>query len=259
MGIVNVTPDSFSDGGHFLEPEKAISHALQMIDAGADIVDIGGESTRPGAAAVSIEEELNRVLPVVEGIRRQSQVAISVDTSKPEVMAAALGLDIDMINDVKALQVPGSLEAVADSDCHICLMHMQGNPETMQDRPSYADVVTEVSVFFQERIAACKEAGIDRSRLALDFGFGFGKTPEHNLQLLNRLPTFQSLGMPLLVGLSRKSTIGQIVEDRLIGSISGGLAALERGASILRVHDVAETVAAIRVWQSIKKEQLPAG
>lgn len=262
MGIVNVTPDSFSDGGRFLQSEAAVEHALRLIDQGADIIDIGGESTRPGAAPVDIATELERVIPVVEQVRRQSDVAISIDTSKPGAMAQALQHDIDMINDVRALQEPGALDVVAEHACHLCLMHMQGQPRTMQESPAYDDVVADIAGFFRERIDACKLAGIDPGRIVLDYGFGFGKTPEHNLQLLNRTQEFKQvhgLPHPLLVGLSRKSTIGLIVEDRLIGSISGGLAALERGASILRVHDVAETAAAVRVWQSIKKEQLPAG
>ncbi len=256
MGILNVTPDSFSDGGRFLQVRAALSHAEDMIAAGADIIDVGGESTRPGAAAVGSQEELERVLPIIVALRaKHPHVAISVDTSKAMVMAAVAAEDVDLINDVRALQNPGALACLAQYDLPVCLMHMQGNPENMQQAPVYRDVVKDVASFFDARIKACAEAGIASDRLILDVGFGFGKTAAHNLTLINRLSRYKSFGLPLLVGLSRKSTIGAIVEDRLIGSVSGALAAWRNGANILRVHDVAETVAALRIWQSIESEQ----
>lgn len=256
MGILNVTPDSFSDGGRFLNREVACAHACEMIRAGADLIDIGGESTRPGAESVSVEEELERVLPVVRALRKDSDIAISVDTSKPEVMHALHDEDVDLINDVRALREPGSLEAAAKSGLPVCLMHMKGLPRTMQEAPEYKDVVAEVREFFAERIAICVDAGIRKDKLLLDIGFGFGKTPEHNLTLLNRLEHFSDFELPLLVGLSRKSTIGKIVDDRLTGSLSGALAAVGRGAKLLRVHDVEETVAALKVWRAIQQEQI---
>ncbi len=256
MGILNVTPDSFSDGGRFLSQDAALSHAREMTKAGADLVDIGGESTRPGAEGVSVEQELERVLPVVRALRQDSDIAISVDTSKAEVMRALHDEDVDLINDVRALREPGSLEAAAESGLPVCLMHMKGQPRTMQEAPVYEDVVAEVREFFAERITACVEAGIERDNLLLDIGFGFGKTPEHNLTLLNRLHHFADFELPLLVGLSRKSTIGKIVDDRLTGSLSGALAAVDRGAKLLRVHDVEETVAALKVWSAIQQEQI---
>lgn len=256
MGILNVTPDSFSDGGQFLVAEKAVSHARQMISEGADIIDIGGESTRPGAEPVSVDEECSRVIPVIEAIRREADVAISCDTSKADVIQSATSADVDLINDVYALRGDGALQAAADSNLPICLMHMQGEPRTMQDNPTYTDLLGDIRKFFDERIAACEIAGIAKQKLILDVGFGFGKTPEHNLTLINQLSSFLDYGLPLLVGLSRKSTIGRIVDDRLIGSLAGALVALERGAKIVRVHDVAETVTAIRVQQSILAERV---
>lgn len=256
MGILNVTPDSFSDGGRFLDEESALSHAREMIGQRVDIIDIGGESTRPGAAQVSVDEELNRVLPVIQALRLESDVAISVDTSKAEVMRAIQSEDVDLINDVRALQAEDSLASAAESDLPICLMHMKGEPGTMQLAPDYVDVVQEVSDFFRDRIEACSRAGIAKNRLILDIGFGFGKTPEHNLALVNQLQRFSDFGLPLLVGLSRKSTIGRIVEDRLTGSLSGALASVERGAKILRVHDVAETAAVLKVWRAIQQERV---
>ena len=256
MGILNVTPDSFSDGGQFTEPGLAVDHALAMVDAGAAIIDIGGESTRPGAEAVSATQEIERVLPVVEALRSGSDVAISVDTSKPEVMQAASAAGADLINDVRALREEGALDAAAATGLPVCLMHMQGEPRTMQVNPHYDDLVVEVHAFFSERIAACEAAGIPRERILLDVGFGFGKTPEHNLTLINRLESFSDLGLPILVGLSRKSTIGLIDADRVSGSIGGAIAALDRGARILRVHDVRQTASAVKVWQSIKEEQV---
>ena len=251
MGIVNVTPDSFSDGGRFYSPDQALDHARRLIDAGADSLDIGGESTRPGALAVGEQEELERILPVLEGLRHCG-VPVSVDTMKPAVMRAALAAGAAMINDVCALQVPGALEAVRDSDCAVCLMHMQGEPRRMQDAPQYRDVLNEVHDFLATRIAACEAAGITRARLCIDPGFGFGKTLEHNLALLRGLPRLAELA-PVLVGVSRKRMIGEItgrsVEDRLAGSVAAALRAVENGASIVRVHDVAATVDALKIWE----------
>ena len=256
MGILNVTPDSFSDGGKFIDLNKAVSHARQMVDGGVDIIDVGGESTRPGAAPVSVEAECDRVIPVIEAIRTETEVALSCDTSKSEVMQAAATAGIDLINDVYALRAEGATHVASTSGLPVCLMHMQGEPRTMQGNPAYENLTGEIRSFFEERIAACVAAGIERDKLILDIGFGFGKTPAHNLTLVNRLRSFLDFNLPLLVGLSRKSTIGQIVDDRLTGSLAGGLAALERGARIIRVHDVAETVAAVRVWRSIQAERV---
>ena len=256
MGILNVTPDSFSDGGKFIDLNKAVSHARQMVDGGVDIIDVGGESTRPGAAPVSVEAECDRVIPVIEAIRTETEVALSCDTSKSEVMQAAATAGIDLINDVYALRAEGATHVASTSGLPVCLMHMQGEPRTMQGNPAYENLTGEIRSFFKERIAACVAAGIERDKLILDIGFGFGKTPAHNLTLVNRLRSFLDFNLPLLVGLSRKSTIGQIVDDRLTGSLAGGLAALERGARIIRVHDVAETVAAVRVWRSIQAERV---
>jgi dihydropteroate synthase len=256
MGILNVTPDSFSDGGLFVDPDAAIAHAMEMVEAGAKIIDVGGESTRPGAEPVSAASEIDRVLPIIEAVRSVSDVAISVDTSKPEVMRAAAAADVDLINDIYALRAEDALEAAAGTGLPVCLMHMQGEPRTMQKNPHYEDLVSEIREFFRGRIAACHEAGITSEKLVLDVGFGFGKTPVHNLALINRLEEFTDFGLPILVGLSRKSTIGLIDEDRISGSIGGALAALQRGARILRVHDVRQTVSAVKVWQSINEEQV---
>ncbi len=251
MGVVNVTPDSFSDGGKYLDPEVAVSRARQLIDEGADLLDLGGESTRPGAAPVSEEEECRRIVPVVEALR---DFPLSVDTRRPQVMRAALTAGAVMINDIQALQAPGAIEAVAKADCGICLMHMQGEPQTMQREPRYADVVNEVKDFLAGRIAACEKAGISRNRLVADPGFGFGKTPEHNLALLRRLPEFSSLGVPILAGWSRKSSLGRITGrdagERLAGSLAAALLALLGGARILRVHDVKETRDAVLMFQA---------
>ncbi|XOV85960.1 MAG: dihydropteroate synthase [Pseudomonadota bacterium] len=260
MGILNVTPDSFSDGGLFVEPAAALAHARRMISAGADLIDIGGESTRPGAAAVSVDVELERTVPLVRAIRKESDVPLSIDTSSPEVMREAASAGVDLINDVRALQRKGALAAAAETGLPVCLMHMQGQPATMQQNPHYSDLVAEIKAFFQARIAACEAAGIDRSRLLLDPGFGFGKTPAQNLRLINQLDTFTSFGLPILVGLSRKSTIGEVLgdpdEDRKYGSIAGAVMAVARGASIVRVHDVAETVQAIAVARAIMAESV---
>jgi len=251
MGIVNVTPDSFSDGGRFYSSDQALDHARRLIDAGADALDIGGESTRPGAQGVSEQEELERILPVLEGLR-DCGVTLSVDTMKPAVMRAALAAGATMINDVRALQAPGALEAVRDSDCAVCLMHMQGEPRSMQDAPQYGDVLQEVYGFLAARIAACGAAGVARDRLYIDPGFGFGKTLEHNLALLRGLPRLAELA-PVLVGVSRKRMLGEItgrpVDERLAGSIAAALRAVEKGAAIVRVHDVAATVDALKIWE----------
>jgi dihydropteroate synthase len=258
MGILNVTPDSFSDAGQFFSLENALRHADLMVNQGADIIDIGGESTRPGAEAVSVEEELHRVVPVVEAIRSRLDVLISVDTSTPEVMLAAAKAGASMINDVRALRKDGALQAAQFTGLPVCLMHMQGNPMTMQMDPVYNDLIGEVHLFFSERIAVCLEVGIEKANLLLDPGFGFGKTVRHNLQLINQLSAFKDLGCPLLVGLSRKSTIGKVLqseaEDRLIGSLVGAVWAFSKGASILRVHDVAETLAALTMARAFASD-----
>jgi dihydropteroate synthase len=251
MGVINVTPDSFSDGGRFQAREAAVQHALQLVAEGASIVDVGGESTRPGAAAVSAATEIARVIPVIEGIRRASDVVISVDTSKPEVMKAAVVAGAHLINDVRAFREPGALDVAADTGAALCLMHMQGEPRTMQNAPQYQSVVTEVRDFLAERIQACVSAGIDVARLCIDPGFGFGKTLEHNLRLLRSLASLCELGPPVLVGLSRKSMLqvltGRAVGERLSGSIALAALAVLNGASIVRAHDVAATVDVLRV------------
>jgi dihydropteroate synthase len=253
MGVVNVTPDSFSDGGQFFARDAAIAHARRLAEEGADIIDIGGESTRPGSAPVSEEEERGRILPVLEAL---GELCVSVDTRRPAVMRAALAAGASMINDVQALQAPGAFEAVRKSQCAVCLMHMKGEPATMQREPHYDDVVGEVKAFLQERIAAAEAAGIARERIVVDPGFGFGKTAAHNLTLLGRLGEFAELGVPLLAGLSRKSTIGRITGrpagERLAGSVAMALIAAQRGATILRVHDVKETRDVVAVWEAVK-------
>ncbi len=252
MGIVNVTPDSFSDGGRFFSPDAAIDHAHELIDEGADILDVGGESTRPGAAPVSVQQELDRVLPLVEALRG---VPVSIDTWKPEVMRAALAAGACMVNDVNALLAEGALEAVAQSEAAVCLMHKQGDPQTMQQQPHYEDVVAEVGEFLRGRIAAAEAAGIARERIAVDPGFGFGKTLAHNLELLRGLDRLRELGVPVLAGLSRKSMLGAItgqdVEHRVSASVASALIAVQRGASIVRVHDVRATVDALKVWDAV--------
>ena len=256
MGIVNVTPDSFSDGGRFLDPRAAVAHARELIEQGADILDIGAESTRPGAQPVSAADEIGRLRPVLDALR-ESRVPISVDTMKPEVMRAALDLGAAMINDVAALAAPGALDAVAASDCGVCLMHMQGEPRSMQAAPHYDDVVGEVKAFLAARVEACLRAGVARERIVVDPGLGFGKTVEHNFELLRGLPQLAQLGRPLLVGWSRKSSLGRITgrapQDRLAASLAAALLALQRGARILRVHDVKETRDVIAVWQAAEK------
>jgi dihydropteroate synthase len=255
MGIVNVTPDSFSDGGKYESTEKAVEHALKLVEEGADILDIGGESTRPGATPVSLDDELDRVVPVIEQLSKLTQVPLSIDTYKPQVMQAALDAGADLINDVRALQEPGALEIAARSTAGVCLMHMQGLPATMQLDPQYDDVVAEVRAFLTERMAAAEAAGISRSRIVLDPGFGFGKRTEHNIALLQGLPEILSLGRPLLVGLSRKSVLGQItggdVYVRLHASLAASVISVMKGARIVRVHDVKATADALKVAAAV--------
>ncbi|MBL4621777.1 MAG: dihydropteroate synthase [Immundisolibacteraceae bacterium] len=255
MGVLNVTPDSFSDGGDHFDTSLAIERGITMISDGAAIVDIGGESTRPGAEPVSIQQELDRVLPVLEVLVAEVDVPISVDTRHAEVMAAVIDAGAGMINDVNALRDPGAVAAVSQSSVAVCLMHMHANPETMQDNPQYSDPVQEIYDFLAVRVSAAEAAGIDRRRLILDPGFGFGKTLNHNLQLLANLERFSTLGFPLLVGLSRKSMIGEILgvpaSERLYGSVAAAVLAVERGAQIIRCHDVAETCQALKVVAAI--------
>jgi dihydropteroate synthase len=254
MGILNITPDSFSDGGRYQGLEFALTHAETMIRDGATMIDIGGESTRPGAPSVPLDEELRRVMPALYALRTLD-VALSVDTTKPDVMREALIAGADMINDVNAFRAPGALEAVLDSDCGLCVMHMQATPETMQRAPRYDDVVGDVIAFLAARIDAMTAAGIERSRICVDPGFGFGKTVEHNYGLLRGLSRIRhELGLPVLAGMSRKSMIGAVtgrpVEQRVAGSLGAALAAVAHGARIVRVHDVAETVDALKVWHA---------
>jgi dihydropteroate synthase len=255
MGVLNITPDSFFDGGRWLVPAAAVDHALEMAAAGAALVDVGGESTRPGAAAVDEAEELRRILPVIRGIAAQSEVLISVDTSHPGVMRAAVDAGACMVNDVRGLQRSGALAAVAASGAAACLMHMQGEPGSMQQAPSYEDVVDEVRAWLSLRLEACASAGIDAARLCVDPGFGFGKTVAHNLQLLRRLPEFSALGRPVLVGLSRKSMLqsltGRGPQERLAGSVALAALAVLHGARIIRAHDVAATRDAVRVAAAV--------
>jgi dihydropteroate synthase len=256
MGVLNVTPDSFSDGGRYLDTEAAVRHGLLLAEQGATFLDVGGESTRPGAAPVGVEEELRRVIPVIERLRGATAAVISIDTSKPEVMRAAAAAGAALINDVRALREPGALAAARDSGCGVCLMHMQGEPRTMQLEPVYADVVNEVRTFLAERVAACRAAGIETWRLAVDPGFGFGKTLEHNLALLRNLGELRVAGLPLAVGLSRKSMVGKLTGrhegERVLGSVVLAVMAALAGASIVRAHDVAETVEALKVVTAVR-------
>lgn len=258
MGIVNVTPDSFSDGGKFNTTEKAIEHALQLVEEGAEILDIGGESTRPGATPVPLDEELKRVIPVIEGLRDVG-VPLSIDTYKPQVMQAAITAGADIVNDVCALREPHALEIVATSQVGVCLMHMQGRPQTMQADPQYDNVVSEVRDFLKARLDAAEQAGIDRSRIVLDPGFGFGKRTAHNLTLLNHLNDIQALGLPLLIGLSRKSVLGQVVgssvDERIHASIAASVVSVMKGANIVRVHDVKPTIDALKIVQAVMNEK----
>jgi dihydropteroate synthase len=256
MGVINVTPDSFSDGGRFVNNEAAVAHALRMIEEGAGLIDVGGESTRPGALGVSAEEEIGRVVPVIEALAARTEVPISVDTSKPAVMTAAVRAGASMINDVRALREPGAIEAAARSDATICLMHMQGEPRTMQADPRYGDVVAEVRDFLRDRAQACLTAGIAGDRLVVDPGIGFGKRLEHNLALLAGLPALTGLGWPVLIGVSRKSMfgtlLGRAVDERVAGGVAMATAAVLAGASIVRTHDVAATIDAVKVAVALR-------
>lgn len=256
MGIINVTPDSFSDGGKFVQVELAVEHALRLVDEGADILDIGGESTRPNALPVSLQEELDRVLPIIEVLSGQINIPISIDTYKPEVMQAAIKVGASIVNDVRALQEQGALGIVANTDAGVCLMHMQGTPQTMQVNPTYGDVVAEVKEFLKERAHQCEQAGIAKNRIVLDPGFGFGKTRTHNITLIQQLAAFQELNFPLLVGLSRKSVLGQVtgqdVNARVHASVAAAVISAMKGARILRVHDVMATVEALKVVAAIE-------
>jgi dihydropteroate synthase len=262
MGVVNVTPDSFSDGGRYADVNVAVEHGLRLVGEGAAILDIGGESTRPGADWVPLEEELRRVLPVVERLAQKTDAVISVDTTKAEVMRRVADAGAGLINDIRALGEPGALEAAAQSGCAICLMHMQGEPRTMQQAPVYRDVVAEVGTFLKERVQACRAAGIPPERLCLDPGFGFGKTVTHNLTLLAHLETLTHLGYPLLAGLSRKSMLGTLTgrrpHERVHGSVALAVLAVDRGARILRVHDVAATVDALKVTTAVLRARSSA-
>lgn len=255
MGVLNVTPDSFSDGGRHDTVEAALRHAHRLVEEGADLLDIGGESTRPGAAPVPVDEEIRRIVPVLDALRDCGR-PLSVDTRRPAAMRAALEHGADLVNDIDALRAPGALDAVRSSGCAVCLMHMQGLPGTMQQAPHYDDVVGEVEDFLAERVAAAVDAGVDRERIVIDPGIGFGKTLRHNLLLLEALDELVASGVPVLVGVSRKSMIGTLtgrdVGHRLAGSLAAMLAAVARGARIVRVHDVAETRDALRVWQAIE-------
>ncbi|MBK5144244.1 dihydropteroate synthase [Budviciaceae bacterium BWR-B9] len=254
MGILNVTPDSFSDGGRYRQIENALRHANEMIQAGATIIDIGGESTRPGADEVPTDEELERVIPVAEAIAKNFEVWVSVDTYKPEVMRESHRVGVHLINDIRALQEPGALEVAIESGLPVCLMHMQGMPRTMQHEPQYTNVVSEVDDFFTEHITRCVNAGMDREKILLDPGFGFGKNLRHNYQLLAHLSDFHHFGLPLLVGMSRKSMVGQLLnvppDQRVIGSIACATIAAMQGAQIIRVHDVKETAEAMRIVEA---------
>ena len=254
MGIVNVTPDSFSDGGRFLDTPRALEHARRLREDGADLIDIGGESTRPGASPVSEADELGRVIPLVEALAAEG-LAVAVDTRKPAVMRAALGAGAAMINDIGALSAPGAIDACAATEAGVCLMHMQGEPGTMQKAPVYRDVVAEVRDFLVARARACEAVGIARERIVIDPGFGFGKTLAHNLSLLRSIGTLAATGYPVLAGLSRKASLGEItgrgVGDRLPASLAAALAAVARGAAIVRVHDVRETVDALKIWLAV--------
>ncbi|MBV7405005.1 MULTISPECIES: dihydropteroate synthase [Enterobacter] len=254
MGILNVTPDSFSDGGAHNTLIEAVKHANLMINAGATIIDVGGESTRPGAREVSVDEELSRVVPVVEALAQRFEVWISVDTSKPEVIREIARVGAHLINDIRSLTEPGALEAAAETGLPVCLMHMQGDPKTMQDAPKYDDIITDVMRFFIDNIARCEQAGIAKEKLLLDPGFGFGKNLSHNYELLARLSEFHQFELPLLVGMSRKSMIGQLLNvgpsERLSGSLACAVIAAMQGAHIIRVHDVKETVEAMRVVEA---------
>lgn len=257
MGILNITPDSFSDGGQYNSLDAALRRAERMLEAGAGILDVGGESTRPGAQEVSVQQELDRVAPLVERLVREFDALVSVDTSTPQVMTEAARLGVGLLNDVRALQREGALQAAAATGLPVCLMHMRGEPRNMQDAPHYEDVAAEVLEFLRQRVHACEQAGIERDRLVVDPGFGFAKNLSHNLELFHRMKELAVIQLPLLVGVSRKSMIGQIldrpVDARLYGSLALAVMALERGAWILRVHDVAETMDAVRIYQAVQQ------
>ena len=262
MGIVNVTPDSFSDGGAHASVEAAVAHALRLAEEGADVLDIGGESTRPGAAEVPVDEELARVIPVIERLAQATSLPISIDTSKPAVMRAAVAAGAGMINDVYALRREGALDVAASLRVPVVLMHMQGEPRAMQDAPDYDDVVADVHRFLAERIFSAEMAGIDKKRIVVDPGFGFGKSTAHNLALLARFDRFADLGVPVLAGLSRKRTIGELTgrdvpAERVCGSVAAHLIAVQRGAMLVRVHDVAATVDALKVWNAVAAVPMP--
>ncbi|RAO76097.1 dihydropteroate synthase [Dyella jiangningensis] len=262
VGILNVTPDSFSDGGSHGSVDEAVAHGLRMVEEGADMLDIGGESTRPGADDVSVEDELSRVVPVLERLAAKTSVPLAIDTSKPEVMRAAVAAGAGMINDVYALRRDGALDAVAELGVPVCLMHMLGEPRSMQDDPHYDDVVGDVHRFLTDRLFACELAGIDRRKVMVDPGFGFGKTLDHNLALLRALERFANLGSGVYVGLSRKSMIGaitgrQVPAERAAGSVAAALVAVQRGARMVRVHDVAATVDALAVWHAVQAGDTP--
>ena len=264
MGIVNVTPDSFSDGGEHSTLEAAVAHGLRLVEEGADLLDIGGESTRPGADEVALEEELRRVIPVIERLAKETSLPISIDTSKPEVMRAAVQAGAGMINDVYALRREGALDVAAALGVPVVLMHMQGEPRGMQDAPGYDDVVGEVHRFLAERLFAAEMAGIAKKNLIADPGFGFGKNTQHNLAMLAQLERFVELGVPVLAGLSRKRSIGELTgreraQERVSGSVAAHLIAAQRGAAILRVHDVAATVDALKIWNAVAAVPLPRG
>ena len=260
MGVVNVTPDSFSDGGTLyandaLSVAAAVERAAIMVQEGASIIDVGGESTRPGAEAVSVDEELSRVVPVIEALRQRFSVAVSIDTSTPQVIAAAANAGAGLINDVRALQRDGALQAAADSGLPICLMHIKGEPKTMQQEPHYDDLLADISSYFEERVLACQAVGIAREKLILDPGFGFGKTLQHNLQLLHSMQRLQNFNLPILVGMSRKSMLGNVIHkpvgERVFGGVAVAVMALERGATIVRTHDVGATVDALKMTQAV--------
>ncbi len=257
MGIVNVTPDSFFDGGQHVIRDRALAHAQRLIDEGADILDIGGESTRPGAQPVSPQQELDRVMPVIEGLRG-APVPVSIDTCKPEVMQSAIAMGVQMVNDISALEDEAAMYAVARQNVAVCLMHKQGKSQTMQAHPEYQDVLDEVRRFLYERIVAAKNAGVQQNRIVIDPGFGFGKTLAHNLELLRQLHTLSDLDVPILVGLSRKSMLGTLtgkdVAQRQSASVAAALIAVQHGADIVRVHDVAETVDALKIWNAVNGE-----
>lgn len=259
MGILNVTPDSFSDGGTHNRYHDALEHAAKMVNEGASIIDIGGESTRPGAAEVSVNEELDRVIPIVEAIAQRFDVWISVDTSKAEVMSEAAKAGMHLINDIRSLHEPGAIEVAAQSGLPVCIMHMQGQPRTMQDAPNYENVVADIKAYFDAEIARCVAAGIDKQQIILDPGFGFGKNLSHNYQLLANLDQFHDFGLPLLAGMSRKSMIGNLLnvppQERLVGSIACATIAAMQGAQIIRVHDVKETVQAMQIVQMTLSEK----